>query len=434
MAAARKAAEDAKKKAEEATNTDKAVIDKLLEKTADEVKAFEIEAINQSAIAVNGSKDVKKLAFDQVSDGIDKWHSDAGDYLAKSKSKVTGDMNKFKGTLSQILTNMQNPPYSSSPTIKIYIAHIETQIREWDLFTNEIDETYNTLETTELPTIAIKSLKAVSPAVDFTTTVATAMKAFKQINIDIDAAVKKVDAKIKEINVSNKANIEDKVAEDTAEIAATVTVAVTANLGLYLRSEKINIRDAANKIVATARATADTAATAATATAAATAVASSIAKTEFQYKLDQLLNLENKAAAITAAISAIDVLDKAQQHHSNKDPAVTAAVAAVTTAVTAAVDAAQKASTKKSRETTLQWKNTAEAQLKKAEAELKNAQAAAAAVASVVTSVVTGAASAAPAPAAPPPPAPAPVLDDKIVPYVETELIAAITDSLAKLP
>jgi hypothetical protein len=355
VADARKAADEAAAAAEAAADEAKRAQPNQLEKTADEVKTFETEAIKQSAIAVRGSKEVKEQAFHQVSDGIDKWHNDAGDNLAKSKSEVKDVMNKFKGTLSQILTNMQNPQYSISPTIQKYIAHIKTQISNWDDFTKEIDETYKSLETTELQTIAIKSLKADSPAAEFTTTVATAKGAFDKINNDIKAAVKKVKDKINEINESNKVNIEDKVAEDTAAVAATVSVAViTGKLEQYMKSPTKEIKDAANNIVAAA-----TAAAAVTATAAATAAASNI-----KDKLDQLLNVENKVAAITAAISAIPLLDNAQQYQGHSF----AVLAAVTTAVTAAVGAAQEASTKTTPADTLQLKQKAEAALRKAQA------------------------------------------------------------------
>ena len=416
---AKKAAAAAKTKADEAKKADdaKTAQPNQLEKTADEVKALEIEAIKQSAIAVSESKKVKKLAFDQVSDGIAVWNNAAKDKLNDKK-----DMTTLKGVLSTFLTNMQIPPYSSSDTIQNYIAHIKTQIKEWDDFTKEIDETYGSLNDKQLLKIAIESLNADSPAAEFTTTVATAKEAFDKINNDIDDAVKKVIDKAKEIGKFTK-EMPGKVDEDTAAIAATVSAAITANLGPYLQSENPAIQSAANNIVTTA-----------------TAVTAAATKSKFKDKLDQLLNVENKAAAITAAISAIPLLDKAQQYQGHSVAvlaAVTTAVtAAVTDAVTDAVSAAQEASTKTTPADTLQSKQ-------KAEAALKKAQAAAAVVASVVAGGAGAApapaappppAPAAPAPAAPPPPAPAPVLGTKIDPYDEANLLRDITASLAKLP
>jgi hypothetical protein len=280
---------------------------------------------------------------------------------------------------------MQNPQYSSSKTIKNYIAHIETQIKEWDLFTDEINKKYESLETTELPTIAIKSLNADSPAAKFTTTVATAKEAFDKINNDIKDAAEKVDAKIKEINVSNKVNIEDKVAEDTAAIAVTMSAAITANLDPYLQRENPAIQSAANNIVTAATATAVTAAVTATAaatadTAAATAVTAAVTATaaasNIQDKLDQLLNLENQVAAFNAAITAITLLDNAQQYQSHSGAVLAAVTTAVAAAVAAAVNAAQEASTKTTPADTLQLKQ-------KAEAALRNAQALAAGVGAI---------------------------------------------------
>jgi chromosome segregation ATPase len=232
--AAKNAAEDANTKADEAkkkADDPKTAQPNQLEKTADEVKAFEIEAIKQSAIAVKNSKEVKKQAFDQVKAGIEKWHEEAkGKLNDKDKNTIDSINHAYKG-LSGLFVELDKRYDKSNEPVKEFIDNVSSKKDELTTLSRKIQGFYSEIDT-ELKKIVIDPLTAVSPSDDFKITVKTANTASREITEKIgklQAEITTAENKVNECNdLITRINTEIAQIDETAAAAAAAAAAVAA--------------------------------------------------------------------------------------------------------------------------------------------------------------------------------------------------------------